>query len=1284
VYSKDKHSNFAIFREVVTKDPEVASVEENVKERMYPHMIGEIFERVTPEDVLRLLKNKNNKLHPSKYIQKTIPIPPNTIRPNVNRSRGGKSGNNDTTALVKQVVEADMRLRGINLQVPLNDEQKSEINKSQLAYYDMIKGSSAGTTNKTGMRTANNKQLMSVSRRLPGKHGRIRRNLLGRRATEMSRSFITCDPNLRIDEIGLPKSIARTIQKPVKVQEYNYEEMLVYFMNGTKIYPGASKIYKAEKKSTHWLAFSKEKLEIGDVLYRDIIDGDIVGFNRQPSLEPSNIGSHKVVIMEKGDTIRINVLACPMYNADFDGDAMNVLWPKSNRTTNEILSLSSPAQRFVSYKGAKPIFGEAQDSLIGTAELTRSETRMNKLHAMRVLSKLDIWEDFSKKPADHLYTGRDAITTYFKYNNIDLNYTGEPSLYNKNYEKYITYNPDDIKVEIRNGELISGVLDKNAIGEGSGGGIFHIINNQYGAETALDASYAIQQIALEYMYNRGVTVNMGDIMLHENTLEAIHDIEKGLIADSYEITNKLNAGQIIAPLGKTITEHYEMMQINALDPGDAFWSYVLTDINPRKNNLFKIIMSGSKGKMGNFKTISTAVGQIALNGERIREILGGRTLPYFARHDPRPESRGYIANGYRIGIGPAEFFAHSQESRYQLISRALSTAITGHYNRMAIKNLEGLIVDNQRKLTKSPNVTQILYGGDGVDPRYLEKNKFPTMDKSLTDPKFKELYFNKDAPDEYKQLLADREFYRDVFIKFEAGCNYPYSDTKLMPVNVKRIIDDVIFNIGKSAKPMNSADAKAARGLVTDLCNTIPYCYTNDVAEQMQSRLPTHYVSASRLFCILIRSYLNTNNMQRLGINVDTLKIICLNIKLAFSKSLIDYGMPMGIIAAQSISEPMTQTVLDSHHSSGAGSTKKKGMYRIQEIIGAKGNDKMKHPAMTIYFKKEYETDIDKVQEIVNHIEMMKFNMFIDSSYIFFEKYGDPLHPDYKDEAKFIKEFEKFHSSKPPGNLINWCLRITLNKYKLVEKQMKMETVYFALNQAFPDCHFVYNSDNSDKIIMRIYFKNTMFKNNIVTTNEIKDILAEMQETVIRGVPGIVAAYIKEINKTRVQEDGSMKEEKIYYLFTSGSNIRGMLGNPYIDPYMIQSDSIMETYEIFGIGATREKIIYEFRDQVPDPLYRHFTIYADEMCQNGAVTSIDRYGTSKRDISFMQRISDASPIGVIEESAINGLTDTLQGVSPCIMLGKNPRIGDLYNTFDWDYEFVQSQVKSVESVLEDL
>jgi hypothetical protein len=308
---------------------------------------------------------------------------------------------------------------------------------------------------------------------------------------------------------------------------------------------------------------------------------------------------------------------------------------------------------------------------------------------------------------------------------------------------------------------------------------------------------------------------------------------------------------------------------------------------------------------------------------------------------------------------------------------------------------------------------------------------------------------------------------------------------------------------------------------------------------------------------------------------------------------------------------------------------------------------------------------------------MMRLRDFVTSRQIFFEEYGDPVHPAYKHERSIIKEFEKYNLGiKAPSDLANWCIRIALDKYKLIEKQMKMETIYYEIRKTFPDAHVVYSSDNAENIVVRIYVRNTMFTKSVITTEMMRAKASDIMDTVIRGVQGIRAAFVKDGTKTVIVEDGSLREKKIYYIFTDGTNIDAILENPYIDPYTVQSDSIIEMYNVFGIGSSREKVIYEFRDQVGEPSYRHFTVYADEMTHSGKVTSIDRYGTAKRDASIMLRISDASPISVIEDSAINSVTDNLKGVSPPLMVGKNPRVGDLYNTFKWDESFVEANIKS--------
>jgi len=422
--------------------------------------------------------------------------------------------------------------------------------------------------------------------------------------------------------------------------------------------------------------------------------------------------------------------------------------------------------------------------------------------------------------------------------------------------------------------------------------------------------------------------------------------------------------------------------------------------------------------------------------------------------------------------------------------------------------------------------------------------------------------------------------------------------------------------------------------------------------------------------------------LLRHKIDNEALGLITQEVVMKFSKSLIGYGMSVGILAAQSISEPMTQMILNSHKSSGIASTKKKGMFRIKEILGARPTDKMKGSSMLL-------TPIEctlrtKVTEIANHIEMMEFRRFVTNWQLFYEEYGAPQHPAYAAESHMIAEFEKYNIHvKAPSDLSNWVLRIEINKSELIIKQMKLETIYNRLRELYPSLHIVYTHDNADVIVMRMYIRNTFSKKGNITVSSMQELMENLLGTTVRGINGVRAAYVQEANRTTFV-DGNFVTQKIYQIVTDGTNIEEILELPYIDPYTVQSDSIIEMYNIFGIECARSKVIDELRNQVDGVSYRHYTIYADEMCYNGHVTGIDRFGSKKRDASFMLRISDAAPLAIIEDCAVNNKLDTLKGVSAPIMLGKAPEIGDLYNTFKIDMPYVSSSIRSLDDILDEL
>jgi DNA-directed RNA polymerase II subunit RPB1 len=287
---------------------------------LFNHDIKKILERISDETVHFL--GKPIRSHPKNLILDIIRVAPNTIRPDIRRIGGSRSNNSDITALTKNIIEINEMLPQV---IPDKDKISKDLHEMyfnlDMAYYEMIKGSS-GSNNQVRMVTNTNKTPYSIANRIPKKEGRIRRSLMGKRVRYMMRSVITCDSMLKIDELGLPMSIATSIQIPETVRPYNREQLTTYFMNKRNAYPGCSSITKFGTHKPHKIEYLADdyQLQDGDIVMRDMITGDVIGFNRQPSLRFSAMSAHKVIVLEKGETLRMNVSACNLYNADFDGD----------------------------------------------------------------------------------------------------------------------------------------------------------------------------------------------------------------------------------------------------------------------------------------------------------------------------------------------------------------------------------------------------------------------------------------------------------------------------------------------------------------------------------------------------------------------------------------------------------------------------------------------------------------------------------------------------------------------------------------------------------------------------------------------------------------------------------------------------------------------------------------------------------------------------------------------------------------------------------------------------
>lgn len=1292
---KDKYKP-AVFYRILEDDRQRAQ-----KLEFFNHEIEQVLDRIKDSTVEYMAKPLTS--HPRKFILRTIRAPPNTIRPDIRRIGGARSSNSDTTSLLKTLVE-------INNQLPDKIPESSKIGQEikdmyvtlDMTYFALVKGGGGGNIK---LVTNTNKAPVALAERLPKKTGRVRGNLMGKRVGHIIRSVITGDSRLKIDEVGIPKMHATNLEIPETVSNKNIARLTMYYMNGVDRYPGCKRIIKKADGHTYRIEHmnSDYQLQEGDIVLRDMITGDVVAFNRQPSLLFSNIAGMKVVVMDVGNTLRINPSVCSYFNADFDGDQMNAAVGTGIQARNELMKISPVSRWFISPQNHSPLIGAFQDGLIGLAEITKGGLTLDKWHAMQFFRDIDFTKaSFAKRQ----YTTRELVSMILP----EINMLGKkPSFYRPEYAGLLKYNPDDISVNIIRGVLKSGILDKATSGQGQRGSIFHTIANEYGSHYAMNCVYQLQQLVHAFFMYHGFTVGVNDINISVDAMREVKRRIASMMLESRKITQRLNTGKLIAPLGTTLHEFYEAEQINSLTAGDDFVYPIFQDININNNGIARLILFGSKGKPPNFIALNGAIGLQTINGARFGPQAGwGRTSPYFVRHDTEPDANGYISASYREGVPSRVYSFMSGEARHGMISNALSTSVTGYQNRISIKNLETIQVDNLRKATKNMNIVQPLYAECGLNPAKTELVKFPTI--MLSDEEFVKNYhtditavekqFQTDEvrallDEEFAQLSTDRDNFRHARLTLENHNpkEFIMEDKVQMPINIQRIIDDVLFNYEEMTRNMDTAllvlDPSYVIERVKKMCYTLGYVFLNEIQERLGRDIPRYLNQATEQVKILLRSFLNTSYLLRKKIKNHHLDIIIERAMLVYKRSLIEPGTAIGILAAQCISEPMTQFILDSkHRAGGQGGTQTNEIVRIQEILGAKDTKDMKNPHMLIMPRVEYESDKLKVQEIANHIEMMNFERFITSTHIFFEEYGRPVHPDFQHEAAVIKNIEKHNSGrKVPGDLVHWCIRYTLDQEQLILKSMKLETIIIAIKKQYPDMYLVYTPENSDSIFLRCYPRAIMFKKE--SKRYYEDNIAPLQEdirkVIVRGIKDLISADVVTVIKTVRQKDGSLAREKVFGIATLGTNMPEVLTNPYIDPYRTQSDSVIEIERMFGIVAARNKIINELIATLGNLNKFHCTIFADEMTYSGNVTSIQKTGLQKREMANITlRLSFQTPVQVIQEAAVNGLVDRIGGISGPLIMGTNPLCGTTYNHFILNEDFIARNKKSLSEAIDDL
>ena len=1202
--------------------------------KITPEVALKIFKRISDEDVTFMGFNPLWS-RPDWMICQVFAVPPPAVRPSVKHDAQQRS-EDDITHIIVNIIKTNKMLEE---RIKQNVAQNVIDDWTTLLQYHVATLVDNKIPGVAPVAQRSGRPLKSIKERINGKTGRVRGNLMGKRVDYSARSVITADPNLSINELGVPLKIAKNITKPVVVNLRNKKFLLKLVENGPDKWPGARII---EKKNGQRISLRclnstlKKQLEVGDIVHRHMMNGDAILFNRQPTLHRMSMMSHIVRVMNKGDTFRMNVADTKPYNADFDGDEMNLHMPQDLESESELRNLAFVPYQLVSPANNSPIIGIFQDSLLGCHQITRKNVSFTPREAMNLLmhySNVDL-----------------SIFNKEKITSFDLLGQIMPPLSVKHKNKLFKQDKEDIEtsenvIEIVNGKYIRGKLDKGTLGS-KGIGLLHRICNDYGNMKSAEFVDNLQNIITDYLKSSSYSVGISDLVSNKETTSKIVDIITQKKVEVKNLIHETHLGIFENDSGKSNIEHFEERVDAVLKQALSSVSKVgLTSLN-KDNRFVNMVNAGSKGSDINISQMISCLGQQTVSGKRIPYGFENRTLPHFCKYDDSPGARGFVESSYIAGLKPSELFFHAQGGRVGLIDTAVKTSQTGYIQRRLIKGLEDIKVEYDSTVRNNQNkIVQFLYGGDGIDSVKIESQKIPFINYSI-----EQLYIHYFIPVTKEQGASLKPYTKSTISKMKKQNDEYIKKAEYYSKYLIDARDEIIEHVFKFKNKDEIHIPIAFNSLINNIQNQTKANVDSTVditpldalllIEKYYEKLDNmYYCKPNELFKVMYYYHLSPRSLLQIKrFNKLSLEYLLENIVYYYKKSLVAPGEMVGMIAAQSIGEPTTQMTLNTFHFAGVASKSNvsRGVPRIEEILSLSENPK--NPSLTIFLKEEDEKDKIKAQSIQYMIEHTKLEDIVEQIQICFDpKDTDTIIEEDRDLLNQYNAFENIISqcanseeNAEANNKSKWIIRIKMNAEIMLEKNISMDDIHFTLINLYQsDISCVYSDYNDDNLIFRIRLNNTVKKdknnkkiNSLDQEDEIYvlKIFQEslLQNTVIRGIKNIDKVIMRKMHGNLIKNDGKYTAEEVWVLDTVGTNLKEILSLDYIDVNRTISNDIVEVYNVLGLEAARQCIYDELIEVIEfDGTYvnsHHLDILCDRMTYNTKMTSIFRHGINNDNI----------------------------------------------------------------------
>lgn len=735
-------------------NPEVEKHMRKAVDDMNPLRVLNLLRRITPTDC-ELLGLNPEEGRPEMFIWQYVPAPPVCIRPSV--AQESATNEDDLTNKLGDIIDINSIIRaGLRNGQPIqNIMEQWDYMQLQIAVYI--------NSDVPGLKAQGfERSIRGFCQRLKGKGGRFRQNLSGKRVDFSGRTVIGPDPNLSIEEVAVPERVAKNLTFPERVSQYNLEKMKRLVENGPLVYPGANYIIKQdgrrnvlaiwagtgtkrEDAKPEKLKQQANNLRIGDIVERHLEDGDIVLFNRQPSLHKLSILCHRAKI-RPWRTFRLNECVCNPYNADFDGDEMNLHVPQTEEARAEALELMGVKHNIATPKNGTPIIAAIQDFITGAYLVSHKDTFFDRKGFMQACGfmfnadsvidpetgerlPIEIPPPAIYKP-ERLWTGKQVFNVLMRPNKklpVLVNLEGACKQYKKNpNHPRPDLSEEDAWLVIRNSEVMCGVMDKATVGDGKKTSVFYVLMRDFGPDYAVQAMNRLAKLSARWLTNRGFSIGISDVTPGVRLVAEKQKLITKAYAQCDEIIQQYKDGTLSRDAGCD-EEHTMENRIGGILSGvrQQAGEECFRELS-RWNSAVLMAQCGSKGSNINVSQMVASVGQQMINNARVADGFQDRTLPHFPKAARQPGSKGFVSNSFYSGLTPTEFIFHAMSGREGLVDTAVKTAETGYMSRRLMKSLEDLSAQYDGTVRNSgAGIVQFQYGDDNLDPVDMEGKAVP-------------------------------------------------------------------------------------------------------------------------------------------------------------------------------------------------------------------------------------------------------------------------------------------------------------------------------------------------------------------------------------------------------------------------------------------------------------------------------------------------------------------------------------------------------------------------------